>query len=143
MVKKNRHRAGRKKRERILRARQREAAELVASVGPARQIVRVQPQPREPPAPEARPEQRVLLEQEPFLVDLTEEDTVSPLNNENDPYLDSENDIEIIDEIPLAPANNIFLEPLNPDVEYHQNLTRIFINLEEYARGVFCNLLFG
>jgi len=49
MVKKNRHRVGRKKRERILRAQQCEAAKFVES---ARQIVRVEPQSREPPAPE-------------------------------------------------------------------------------------------
>jgi len=49
--------------------------------------------------------------------------------------------IEIIDEIPHAFANNtsrnnIRLEPLNPNVEYHQNLTRIFVNLEEYAKSI-------
>jgi len=73
-----------------------------------------------------------------FLVDLTEENTV-PYLNENGFH--SNHDIEIIEEIPPAPLNNFFennlyLERLDPDIEYRQNLTRIFINLEEYTRSI-------
>jgi len=40
---KNRHRAGRKQRKRILRAQQREAAKFVALAELARRVVRVRP----------------------------------------------------------------------------------------------------
>jgi len=84
MVKKNRHCASRKKRERILHAQQHKAAELASLAEPARRIVRVQPQLREPPASEIHSERPNSLAREIFLVDLTKEDTVPYLNEEND-----------------------------------------------------------
>jgi len=49
MVKKNRHHAGQKKRERILRAQQRATLKSGASINLIRPTVRVSPQPRELP----------------------------------------------------------------------------------------------
>jgi len=111
---------------------------LVPLAEPARRVVRVRPQLREPPVLEIQLKRRDLFVREIFLVDLTEEDTI-PYLNEND--LHSNHDIEIIEKIPPVPLNNLlendlYLEPLDPDLECYQNLTRIFINLEEYARNI-------
>jgi len=62
MVKKNRHRAGRKKQERILRAQQCTPFDSGASINLTRHTVR------------ALPQQRELSEFEIPLIDLTEED---------------------------------------------------------------------
>jgi len=64
MVKKNRHRADRKKRERILHAQQRRAAEFISLTEPVRRVIRVRPQLREPS--EIQPEQRDLPMREIF-----------------------------------------------------------------------------
>jgi len=36
-------------------------------------------------------------------------------------------------------TNDILLEPLDPDTEYQQNIHRMFITLDEYARNVYLN----
>jgi len=56
--------------------------------------------------------------------------------------IESDSDIEILNQEPSIPVDNveqnddelIALKLLEPDVEYHQNLTSIFVNLDEYAR---------
>jgi len=139
-IKKNWHRAGRKKRERIQRVQhriQQAAAELVAPIIPPRQVASIQPRVREPlpqaipfPLPRDPPAQEIPL------VDLTSEDTI--------PYVGLNDHIEVIDLEPTVQADLVeenLLEPLDPDIEYRHNIHRIFITLEEYARNAFDNHL--
>jgi len=129
MIKKNRHRAGRKKRERILRA-QRALVEEKQIVH--RPIVRVNPQLREP----------IIQQRESLipLIDLTDElESVNPVplvndaSSSNDAYY-SDNEVEFLEEVP---AENHELKPLDPDIEFRHNVTQLFIDLEEYARTIF------
>jgi len=73
-------------------------------------------------------------------VDLTEEDTIPLLNNDIG-SMENNNDIEILNSEPpafpnLRNENTLNLESLNSDTEYRQNLTRIFVNLDQYARSI-------
>jgi len=134
MVKKNRHRAGRRKKERILRAQQRAALELAHAAIPTRPIGRIVPIAREVPEPEPRGSAVPLI-------DLTEENTV-PFDNDH-----SENEIEILDVLPSTSSNSLNtpsaellpleLEPLDPETEFRQNITRIFFDIDQYARSIF------
>jgi len=106
MVKKNRHRAERKKRERILRAQQRISFDSGASINLTRQTARVLSQQREIP------------EFEIPLVNLIEEDAPLSLNNDIE-SVENNNDIEILyDKPPMSfhfhNENSLNLEPLDP-----------------------------
>jgi len=62
-------------------------------------------------------------------------------NSINDPPLlntsqDSDDDVVFIEEISAAP-NNEQLEPLDPNAEFHFDISQLFANLEAYARSVF------
>jgi len=95
------------------------------------------------------------------LIDLSEEDTVPygeffdsyepveapslelPLqNNEPPEVIDLSSRDEIPEVIDLEPDlldgrnNETNLEPLDPDAEYRENINRIFITLDEYARNI-------
>jgi len=87
MIKKNRHRAGRKKRERILRAQQRAALELEASNislnNLNRPTVLVLLQEKEPLEPK-----NLTPEPEVPIIDLTEEDS---------PFFVEKNNIELLE----------------------------------------------
>jgi len=131
MIKKNRHRAGRKKREKILRA------QLRALLGEnhtkvLRPIVRVDPQIREPIIQQPNPAVP--------LIDLTDDTEQANLDNiVNDPPLlnnfhQSDDEVEFLEEIPII---NQELEPLDPNVEFQHNVTQLFIDLEAYARSIF------
>jgi len=117
------------------------ALNYVLQPNPPKQTACVLSQRRSPPpAPENPIDQRDPPVPAIPLVDLTEENTV--------PYLDPDSDIEIIEQEHPALTDNAAhsnddttpLEPLDPDAEYHQNLTRIFVNLDEYARTVLYNI---
>jgi len=123
MIKKNRHRAGRKKREKILRAQLRALSEGKHTVI-SRPIVRVNPQIREPTVQQQNPPVP--------LIDLTN-DFVNEVPLLNNTY-SSDDEVEFIEE---TPAVNNELEPLDPGIEFRHNVTQLFINLEEYARTVF------
>jgi len=80
------------------------------------------------------------------LIDITEEDTV-PFNNN---VVDSENEVEILRVLPLTTTNPpdttsaellppVELEPLDPEIEFRQNVTRIFFDIDRYARSIFDN----
>jgi len=88
------------------------------------------------------------------LVDLTADDPLltesfldNILENAYDPV--TERDLEIIDgdleiiedqrNVSPVLARRQNLEPLDPDVEYRNTVTQIFIDLEQYARSVFLN----
>jgi len=147
MIKKNRHRAGRKKRERILRAQQRATLETQESRNITRPIIRVAPRTRELTEPETRGPAVPLI-------DLTDENTIPLIDlfQDDTHHRDSDlidiggdSDIEILNsELSTSPdvhnENPPALEPLDPDTEYRQNISRIFINLDRYARSVFDNL---
>jgi len=131
MIKKNRHRAGRKKREKILRAQLRALLEEKPTVT-SRPIVRVNPQIREP----------IIQQRNPAvpLIDLTND--IEPFNpvhliNDilllNNPYY-SDDVVEFLEEVPTV---NHELESLDPEVEFRHNVTKLFIDLEEYARSIF------
>jgi len=131
MIKKNRHRAGRKKREKILRA------QLRALLGEKhtkalRPIFRVDPQIREPIIQQPNPSVS--------LIDLTNDTEQANLDNIiNDvPLLNhfhqSDDEVEFLEEILII---NQELEPLDPDVEFQHNVTQLFIDLEAYARSIF------
>jgi len=88
------------------------------------------------------------------IIDISDEDTV-PYPEHFNPYDSVEEVIdleppsghpnpEIIDLEPPSPVNDnneTLLEPLDPDIEYQQNIHRMFITLDEYARNVFLNTL--
>jgi len=146
MVKKNRHRAGRRKKERILRAQQRAALELIQSALPTPPVGRVAPIIRETPEPVPRGPAVPLVdltEESIPVLDITEENTI-PLNNS---AADDEDEIEILNVLPLTSLNSLNtppveqsppeLEPLDPETEYRQNITRIFFDIDQYARSVF------
>jgi len=120
MVKKNKHRAGRKKREKILRAQLRALTEGKSANSTIKQIARIAPQAQEP------------LRRDPVapLVDLTIEEPLQ-LN----PYPSSDEEIEFLGEV--TADDNVNLEPLDPQVEFRHNVTQLFVNLEEYARSIF------
>lgn len=147
MVKKNRHRAGRRKREALEQAR-------LATLNQAyeqfenfigRPVARVEPQPaRHPPSPPGRAIP---------LVDLADEDTV-PLDQVPELIRRAENavnrqEIETIDlidtddetpaqEVHSVPAIQNYLEPLNPEAPYDNAvISQLFLTIEEYARDVF------
>jgi len=148
MIKKNRHRAGRKKRERILRAQQRAllAADLLPE--PTRPIHRVEPIRQEPTVP--GPTTPIIP-----LVDLTEEDTILlddlPTDNVANRYdfyepIETYSDVEILDQDPpLSPDSRDVnesintLEPLDPNFEFRQNISYLFMHIDEYARSVLDN----
>jgi len=75
-----------------------------------------------------------------FLIDLTDEDETDNVNHVvNDESLlndsqDSEDDIIFLNAVPSA---NEVLEPLDPDIEFHHNISQLFIDLEAYARNIF------
>lgn len=150
-MRKNRHRAGKRKKEKIERARAAEAALEIAHaqfetlIG--RPIARVNPQPaREPPA---LPGPSI-----PF-VDLSDEDTVpydqhlhfinlanAALAQQDIPVvtLNDTDDEEpvVINRDPLALER--VLEPLDPDAPYNPSeLTYLFVTLDRYAQSVYNN----
>jgi len=144
------HRAGRRKKDRILRAQQRAALELLDSALPTRPVGRVTPIVQELPEPELRAPAVPLVDltEDPTpILDLTEEETI-PFN---DNTTDSESEIEILNELPPAfshlpdtpPARSpsTELEPLDPETEYGQNISRIFFDIDQYARSVFSDSL--
>jgi len=156
MIKKNRHRAG-KKRESILRAQQL-AAKNCEAVELIRQVALVAPQPQKPQ--EVRPEnQRPQPDPAIPIVDITDDDTVpycGPINDESDDEILilsdlplNHNNVELEEQLNYNRADTFFdppiniepLEPLDPDIEFRENVARIFINLEEYAQNIFYNNL--
>jgi len=141
MIKKNRHRAGRKKREMILRAQQRAALASEGSVRSTRPTIRVSPLTRETTEPENRGPPIPLVDltegNNITVVDLSDEDTL-PLHG----HRENSNDIEIINTYSLASSSHkdtVDLEPLVPDIEYNQNISHIFFTIDQYARSVFDN----
>jgi len=147
MIKKNRHRAGRRKRERILRAQQRALLAAVNLPEPTRPILRVEPIRQEPTVP--GPTNPAIP-----LVDLTEEDTI-PLDEflsdnvatrYDDFYepIETYSDVEILEQDPpVSPdsrdENENTLEPLDPNFEFRQNISYLFMHIDEYARSVLDN----
>jgi len=75
----------------------------------------------------------------------TEDDTINliELPRENIHRFD-DSDIEILNEIHNASSDRNEdiqpLEPLDPDVEYRQTITHLFVNLDQYARSIFDGL---
>jgi len=109
MIKKNRHRAGQKKRERILRDQQRALFTSRDTITPVlKPTVRVTPQPREPAEP---------VNHGPAipLVDLTEDDTIHLIELPREDTLGSnDSGIEVLDDIRNAsPSNNENIQNLN------------------------------
>jgi len=131
MVKKNTHRAGKRKREKILRAQLRALLGEKPTSPKVKPIVRVTPQIQEPPrsAPVVP------------LVDLTNDESAEPIpiiNNvplQFNPYYPSDDEVEFLQGIPVN--DNANLEPLDPDTEFRHNVTQLFIDQEEYARSIF------
>jgi len=120
MVKKNKHRAGRKKREKILRAQLRALSEGRSAKSTIKPIARITPQAQEP------------LQRDPVppLVDLTVEESL-----QFNPYPSSDEEIEFLEEV--TADNIVNLEPLDPHIEFRHDVTQLFVNLEEYARSIF------
>jgi len=120
MVKKNKHRAGRKKREKILRAQLLALSEGRSTKSIIKPTARIAPRAQEP------------HQREPVapLVDLTIEE---PL--QFNPYSSSDEEIEFLAEVTADDSAN--LEPLDPHIEFRHNVTQLFVNLEEYARSIF------
>jgi len=109
---------------------------LTATVSP--QIREAVIPPPQPLVTNHRPQNNSIL-----LVDLTDEEQTDNLNHivNDEPLLnnsqDSEDDIIFLDEVP---SSNEVLEPLDPDIEFHHNISQLFIDLEAYARNVFENI---
>lgn len=142
MVKKNRHRAGRKKKERIERAQQAALRQAIRQFEEftGHPVAQSAPLPGNLPSP---PPGRAI-----FTIDLTEEDTVpldryEELINQADTALNEYN--ETVSPDPQSttcsePENSVnapvesTLEPLNPDAPYDGSvITRYYLNLEEVA----------
>jgi len=109
--------------------------ESIETTAPTRQVACVRPLLQlSPPRINSSPLIRNPQSQKTPVVDLTDEDTI-PYVNQFDPY-------EPIEVINLEPdtAEEEQLEPLDPDLEYRENIQRIFITLDEYARNTFNTL---
>jgi len=70
------------------------------------------------------------------LVDLTEEEAIPVINLVEEDVERLDDDVEILEVLPRINENIQNLEPLDPNAEYRQNITRIFITLDQYERSV-------
>jgi len=127
MIKKNRHRAGKRKRERILFAQRRAFEAAGPSAEVIRPVARVAPLIREPPPATNNPAVP--------LVDLTEEEAIPLINLDGEDVERHDEDLEILEVLPRVDENIQNLEPLDPEAEYHPNITRIFFTLDQYERS--------
>jgi len=78
--------------------------------------------------------QRILNHEPPEIIDLRSHSPTYYVNPIATNGIRSEDEPpEVID---LEPE----LEPLDPDAEYYQNIHRMFVTLDEYARNVYLNI---
>jgi len=71
------------------------------------------------------------------LIDLTGEETVPLIDLVDGDIERPDDDVEILEVLSHTNENTQQLEPLDPDTEYRQMITHLFVDLDQFARSIF------